>query len=212
MSGTTTAPTPLRCNGRQQQSVDVSVDSGSSLLASTSTEMDGPRILPETNVALFDLTEAFRHAIKLGLRSDEYQDDPDSFELHFLPSRSHSPRTPVEPYRMSLTSSLTSSSLGVEKLQQEQQQQKQQEQQQPQQQQPQQQQPEMRIIDWCMTLQNGNIVHKSSLDGMDLASLDDRDRSTSSSMGLPLPTRRSSSSSLLLPSPPPQHDQSHEDF
>jgi Phosphatidylinositol-4-phosphate 5-Kinase len=174
-------------------------DCGSSL-----TEMDGPRILPETNEALFDLTEAFRYAVKLGLRSDEYQDDPDSFELHFLPSRnSRSPRTPVEPYRMSLTSALTSSSLGVEKLQQEQEQQQQQQQQH--------QQPEM-MIDWCTTLQNGDIIHKSSLDGMDLASLD-HDGSASSSMGLPLPsTRRLSSSSLLLPSEPPQHDQSHEDF
>jgi Phosphatidylinositol-4-phosphate 5-Kinase len=75
-----------------------------------------------------------------------------------------------------------------------------------------QQQPTM-MIDWCTTLQNGDIVHKSSLDGMDLASLDHDDGSASSSMGLPLPsTRRSSSSSSLLPSPPPQHDQSHEDF
>jgi hypothetical protein len=86
----------------------------------STTEMDGPRILPETNEALFDLTEAFRYAVKLGLRSDEYQDDPNSFELHFLHRRSRSP----EPYLMSLTSSLSSSlpsssdrSLGVEKLQ-----------------------------------------------------------------------------------------------
>jgi hypothetical protein len=69
-------------------------------------EMEGPRILPcgETDDGLFALTEAFRCAVRLGLRSGPYR-DINSFEVSMVQQEDRRrTETPEQPYRLSLTS------------------------------------------------------------------------------------------------------------
>jgi hypothetical protein len=151
-------------------------------------EMEGPRILPgETDDGLFALTEAFRCAVRLGLRSGPYR-DTDSFEVMTVDGERSRRIKAQEPYRLSLTSCyhhhgsspLSLASSVVKSRDQGQQLNR----------------PMKQMIEYT-TLQNGDIIPKSSLDAMDLASLADDvfDDDNNGSVGLPLSHVASSSSS-----------------